>query len=245
MKTIPVARHIVQMRHGAAHKISPMYLSRSKTVSFILIFLVLCGCSYSSKTSKRMLDSSKQHVCDIIIVPGIPFDTAAGKWGDIMKARVYWSKYILDNGIAKNVMYSGSSVYTPYYEARIMALYAEAIGIKKKNIYTETLAKHSTENIYYGYQKAKQLGFKKIGLATDPFQAKMLTSFVHKKVSPDVVIIPIIFDTLKAMEPQMIDPAIDYSKAYNKDFIPITKSENFWQRMQGTMGKRIDTAAYK
>ncbi|MGN6351802.1 MAG: ElyC/SanA/YdcF family protein [Parafilimonas sp.] len=222
-----------------------MYLFRGKTVSFILIFLVLCGCSYSSKTSKRMLDSSEQLVCDIIIVPGIPFDSAVGKWGDIMKARVYWSKYLLDNGVARNVMYSGSSVYTPYYEARIMALYAEAIGINKKNIYTETLAKHSTENIYYGYRKAKQLGFKKIGLATDPFQAKMLSSFVQKKVSPEVEIIPIIFDTLKAMEPQMIDPAIDYSKAYNKNFVPITQSENFWQRMQGTMGNRIDTSAYR
>ena len=191
-----------------------------------------------------MLDNVEDKQYDIIVVPGVPFDTAVGKWSNIMKARVYWSKYLFDKGIAKNVMYSGSSVYTPYYEGEIMAMYAEAIGIPKQNIFTEIKARHSTENIYYSYRKAKTLGFKKIALATDPFQAKMLTSFVNKKVSADVAILPIIFDTLKAMEPIMKDPPINYAAAYNKNFVAITKSENFWQRLQGTMGNKIDTAAY-
>ncbi len=214
-------------------------------ILFLIVPVILYSCSYSSKSSKKLLDESAQEKCDIIVVPGVPFDSAEGKWGQTMKARVYWSKYLYDKGIAGNIMYSGSSVYTPYYEGEIMAMYAEAIGIPKKHIYTEIKARHSTENIYYSYQKARKLGFEKVGLATDPYQAKMLAKFVNDKVSPDVVIIPIIFDTLRTMEPQMKDPPIDYKKAHNKDFVSIMKTENFWQRFQGTLGNKIDTAAYK
>ena len=192
-----------------------------------------------------MLAESEQTKYDVIVVPGVPFDSAAGKWSRIMKARVYWSKYLFDKGIASNIIYSGSSVYTPYYEGQIMAMYAEAIGIPKEHIFTEIKARHSTENIYYSYQEAKKMGFEKIGLATDPFQAKMLSRFIYEKVSPKIVIMPIVFDTLKAMEPQMKDPPIDYKQAYNKDFVSIRESESFWQRFQGTMGNKIDTAAYK
>ncbi|MEP6846540.1 MAG: YdcF family protein [Panacibacter sp.] len=192
-----------------------------------------------------MLNESKEAQFDMVVVPGVPFDTAEGKWSKTMKARVYWSKYLYDKGITKNVMYSGSSVYTPYYEGEIMAMYAEAIGIPKKHIYTEIKAEHSTENIYYSYQKAKKLGFEKIALATDPFQAKMLSQFTYTKVSPDVGFLPIVFDTLKAMEPHMIDPPINYQRAYNKNFVALADRENFWERLKGTIGNKLDTLAYR
>jgi len=211
----------------------------------ILVIVIFSACAFSSKSTKRLLRESQQTKYDIIVVPGVPFDTAEGKWSRTMKARVYWSKYLYDKGIAKNVMYSGSSVYTPYYEGEIMAMYAEAIGIPKKNIYTETKAEHSTENIYYSWQKAKKLGFEKIALATDPFQTKMLSQFTFTKVSPEVALLPMVIDTLKAMEPLMIDPPIDYQRAYNKDFVSITKRETFWERFKGTIGNKLDTTAYR
>jgi hypothetical protein len=161
-----------------------------------------------------------------------------------MKGRVYWSKYLYDKGIARNIMYSGSAVYTPYYEAEIMALYAEKLGIQKENIYTETLAEHSTENIYYGYEKARKLGFKRIALASDPFQTKMLRRFTRKIVDPDVGIIPFVMDTLKAMEPKMSDPEIDYQEAYVSDFTALPERKSFLERLRGTRGFAIDTTAY-
>jgi len=209
----------------------------------IISVTVLSACAFSAKSSKRLLNDSKQDQYDVIIVPGVPFQD--GKWDRTMKARVYWSKYLYDKGIAKNIIYSGSSVYTPYYEGEIMALYAEAIGIPRKHIYTEIKAEHSTENIYYSYQRARQLGFKKIALASDPFQTKMLTQYTFSKVSPEVAFLPIVFDTLKAMEPQMSDPDINYQKSYNKDFVSITKRQNFWERFQGTLGNKVDTTAYR
>ncbi len=180
---------------------------------------------------------------DLIVVPGVPFEN--GEWSRIMKFRVYWSKFLYDKGIAKNVMYSGSSVYTPYYEASIMAMYAHALGIPKENIYEETKAEHSTENIYYSYKKAKKLGFKRIALASDPFQTKMLKKFTRRKVGEEVGLLPMVFDTINAMMPTMVDPAIDPAPAFVPNFVPLTERETFWQRFRGTRGLRLDEQAYR
>jgi uncharacterized SAM-binding protein YcdF (DUF218 family) len=204
--------------------------------------LTLNSCSFSSRVANNLLKESVRGY-DIIVIPGVPFEN--GKWSQYMKARVYWSKYLFDKGIAKNVMYSGSAVYSPYYEGEIMALYAEAIGIPKEHIFTETKAEHSTENIYYSYKKAKKLGFNSIALASDDFQTKSLRRFTHKIISADVGLIPIVPDSLKAMAPIMIDPVIDYQQAFAKNFVPLPERENFWKRLRGTRGLDIDTSAYK
>ncbi len=189
------------------------------------------------------MNKSLDKTYDVIIVPGVQFENLY--WSQTMKARIYWSKYLFDKGIAQNVMYSGSSVYSPYYEANIMAMYAEAIGIPKQHIFTETKAEHSTENIYYSFKKAKQLGFEKIAVASDPFQTRMLRRYIRKKISPEVSLIPFVEDTLKAMEASMIDPVIDYQRAFNKGFISLKKRETFRKRLRGTRGLNVDTTLYK
>jgi hypothetical protein len=203
----------------------------------------LFACSYSEKASRKLLEAAANDPYDLIIVPGVPFEK--NKWGRTMKGRVYWSKYLFDRGIGKNVMYSGNAVYTPYFEGEIMAMYAKAIGIPANHIYTELKAEHSTENIYYSYQKARKLGFERIAIASGPFQSKLLEGFARKKINPEIGILPMVVDTLNKMDGEMIDPEIDFGKAYNPDFISITKRENIWKRFQGTRGKNIDTAAYK
>jgi len=210
---------------------------------FYLSLIALNACAFSSNTTTKYLKEASKEKYDLIIVPGVPFEN--GQWSRTMKARVYWSKYLYDKGVAKNIMYSGSSVYTPYYEAVIMSLYAQAIGIPKQHIFTETKAEHSTENIYYSYRKATLAGFQKIALASDPFQTKLLRRYIRKRVSPEVRLIPIVFDTLKMMEPQMTDPVIDPGPAFNPKFISIVKRENFWKRWKGTRGGNVDTSAYK
>ena len=122
---------------------------------FIFILVIQSSCSFNKKTTEKYFAKNKNIQFDMIAIPGVPFNPP--NWDSTMKARVYWSKYLFDNGIAKNIMYSGSSVYSPYYEGKIMALYAAAIGIPKENIFTETKAEHSTENLYYVYLKSKKL----------------------------------------------------------------------------------------
>lgn len=215
----------------------------ARYVYFFITVFVLSSCSFSSKTAQRYFDKAKTKTYDIIVVPGIPF-TEAG-WDSTMKARVYWSKYLFDRGIAKNIMYSGSSVHSPYYEGQIMALYAIALGIPEQHVFYETKAEHSTENLYYSYYKSKKMGFKSVALSTDPFQAKQLRRYAKVKVDRYVGLIPIVFDTLIAIRHTMINPEINYQQAYNKDFVPLTSRESFWKRFRGTMGKNVDKNAYK
>ena len=217
--------------------------SINKAPFFLLASIIMLNaCSFSAKTTEAYYKKAVTQSYDMVAVPGVPF-TEAG-WDSTMKARVYWSKYLYDKGIAKNIMYSGSSVYSPYYEGEIMALYAIAIGIPKENVFTETKAEHSTENLYYVYLKSKKMGFTKLALATDPFQAKQLRRFARVKISKEVGLIPIVFDTLRSMQANMTNPKIDYQKAYNSNFISIKSKESFWKRLRGTMGKNIDYNAY-
>src|SRR5688572_22514759 len=171
----------------------------AQVLFFTVLFSFLTACSFTNQSSLKLYNEARNQSYDLIVVPGVPLEN--GKWSSIMKARIYWSKYLFDKGIAKNIMYSGNAVYTPYVEAEVMALYAEAIGIPRENIFTESKAEHSTENIYYSYKKSKLLNFKRIALASDPFQTKMLQRFTRLRVSEDVALIPIIFDSLNAMQP--------------------------------------------
>ena len=220
------------------HKPAGIYI-----LTAVLLSLIAASCYYSPRSTQRLLERASDKSYDVIVVPGIPLND--GKWDSEMKARVYWSKFLFDKGIAKNVMYSGSSVYSPYYEGEVMAMYAAAIGIPKENIFTETMAEHSTENIYYGYYKSKKIGFKTIALATDPFQAKQLSSYAKLRISRQIGILPIVFDSLKAMHPLMIDPVIDFQQAYNSNFKSILERESGWKRFKGTMSWNRDRKAYR
>lgn len=217
-----------------------------KKIELLLLFLIcsiLVSCSISSKKAKKLYDEALLTQYDVIIVPGFPFKN--GKWDTIMKARVYWAKHLYETGISKNIIYSGSAVYSPYYEGEIMKLYGLALQIDSQNIYTEIRAEHSTENVYYSYKKAKKLGFNKIALATDPFQSRLVKKFIKKELDEDVALIPFVFDTLKSIEPFMQDPLINYELAYDSNFISLAERESFWKRFRGTLGKNIDKTIYE
>jgi len=218
-----------------------------KTLKSLLILSItaffLSSCAFTPLQTRNLYKRASVNTYDIIVVPGVPFEN--NEWSRLMKARVYWAKHLMEQGIARNVMFSGSAVYTPYFEAKIMAQYAEAIGIPKQNIYIETEAEHSTENIFYSYKKAKFYGFETIALASDPFQTRSLKNFIKNKVDPKVGVIPIIFGDLKKMESEMINPVIDPSLAYHDSFISITEREKFGERLKGTRGKTLEENIYE
>lgn len=173
-----------------------------------------------------------------MIVPGVPFE--GPETTGVMKMRLYWAKHLYDSGYTKNIIFSGSSVYSPYVEGIVMKLMADSLGIPPQNTFSETKAEHSTENAYYGYRMAKQLGFTKIALATDPFQAGLLKSFI-RRFCPGMKSIPIIFDSMNIDEKQL--PTVDPSTAYVPAFVSITTRESFWERMRGTLGKKVKQEA--
>lgn len=177
---------------------------------------------------------------DVIIVPGFPY--TGSPWHDVVMIRMYWSKYLYENGATRNVIYSGAAVSSPYIESKIMAEYGKALGIPAENIFMDTLAEHSTENVYYSYKLAKSLGFKKIAVATDPFQSMAVSRFV-KKQNLDVDFLPIVFDTLKVMT--KTEPDIDPSVAYVEEFESLKEREGFFKRFRGTLGKNMNDSYYE
>lgn len=213
-------------------------LIKSGIVIMVLGFLVFRSCSFSARTSQKLLEKADGNYYDAIVVPGVPFE--GDKWSATMKARVYWSIYLYRKGIAKHIIYTGGAVHSPYVEAEIMAMYAVQLGVSKEHILKETKAEHSTENIYYSYQMAQELGFQKVALASDPFQTKLLKKFVRKRVSPEIDLIPIVIDSLREFEKTLVEPSIDYQNAKVENFVPLKERENFWERMRGTRGKNID-----
>ncbi|RYE20399.1 MAG: YdcF family protein [Sphingobacteriales bacterium] len=220
-------------------------MNRPKYILLILMCLtIFSSCFTPRKGPQRRYDTAVEQGrhFDAVIIPGIPF--ANGSWDSVMKARVIWSWVLYKNGIAKNIIYSGGHVYTPFIEAYIMGLYGQALGIPKEHIFYDTLARHSTENVYYSYKLAKQLKFKSLALATDPFQSYLLKSFTRKRFSTTIYHIPFITDTLKAY--QGLAPQIKPLPALRLDgFQSITDSEGFMKRLRGTLGKDIDWDEYK
>lgn len=158
---------------------------------------------------------------DVIIVPGVPFDS--GKVNPIYKARIFWAKALFDNGIASNIIFSGGAVHSPYVEAEVMKITADSLGIPIQNIFTETEAMHTTENLSYSIAVAHLNGFSKIAVATDPIQGYYLNRFV-KKNKMDIAVLPFSIDSMPDYYKKEI-PRIDASTAFMKNFIPLEKRE--------------------
>jgi len=201
------------------------------------------GCISYKKRPRRLFNEvvAKHQTFDAIIVPGVPFKN--NEWDTVMKGRVLWSFILYKNGIAKNIIYSGGAVYSKYFEAKIMGLYAQQLGVPAEHIFYDTLAQHSTENVYYSYELARKEHFKSIALATDPFQSSMLKGFTKHRFGTPIVHLPFVIDSLK--EYNQLNPVIDPTSAITTDsFNSILNRKSFWQRFKGTLGKDIPFDQY-
>jgi uncharacterized SAM-binding protein YcdF (DUF218 family) len=207
----------------------------------LLILLILStflvpGCTklYYRSAEKAFHQGLKDQPYDVIIVPGFPYQ--GKEWDMVHKMRIHWAYYLFNKGYTKNIIFSGSAVATPFVESKVMGYYAEALGVPKENIFTEEKAEHSTENVYYSYRLAKKLGFKKIALATDPFQSSYMGKFMRKFELP-VALLPTVIDTLKGLD--LYEPEINPKPALVEGFVKLSERENFFQRLKGTMGQYI------
>lgn len=208
-----------------------------KLIFVLIISLFISSCSLfvpkASKLYKRSLKKHPQY--DAIIVPGFPFTEP--EWEMQSLLRIIWSVHLYKRGIAKNIIYSGAAVYTPYVESQIMKRYAVALGVPEEHVFTEEKAEHSTENAWYSYLLAKKKGFKTIALASDPFQSRLLYRFVRKRTK-GVEFLPAVLDTVRTLS--HATPPIEYKPLKVKDFVPITEKQSKWRRWRGTQGKNIN-----
>lgn len=205
---------------------------------FLVVGLVFTHCTFTHYAKKSYASAKDERPFDVVIVPGVPYE--GDKTTSVMKMRLFWAKHLYDSGYTNNIIFSGSSVYSPYVEGIVLKIMADSLGIPPERTFSETRAEHSTENVYYSWKLAKELGFNKIALATDPFQAGMLRSFM-KRYCPGMKAIPIIFDTMNIDEKAL--PKINAQPAYVENFVSITERESFWQRFKGTLGKKAKEEA--
>lgn len=207
-----------------------------RIILFILCILCSPSCMFlGSRQNKQYKSITKIKPLDVIIVPGLPLHN--GQWDTLLKSRIMWSSFLYKKGITKNIIYSGNAVYTKWKEGPSMALFALQLGVQSENIFTDTLAEHSTENLFYSYQLAKKEGFQCIGVASDPFQCAMLQKYALKNFQEEIYFLPIIYDSIR--HDMTIQLTIDTSITAAPNFIPLEQKQNYKERLNGTRGKHI------
>lgn len=201
-----------------------------RKISVLLFIIFICSCNVT-KIAKRMTSEYLPKApYDAVIVPGIAYDTLKQQTNGF-NARIIWAKTLFDRGVTKNIIFSGAACYSPYVEGETMKLIAIAMGVPKERVFAETKAEHGKENVYYSYLLAQKLGFKKVALAADPYQAFFLEGFIQTNL-PDMGILPIAVDSLKKL--YLPVPAIDASPTFVKNFVPLNKRESFGTRIKHT-----------
>ena len=206
-----------------------------RVVIFMFSLLFFCSCFFFGPSPRKRLQIAESVKPDIAIVPGLPL--YHGKWDTLLKSRLLWSAYLYKKGIVSNILYSGNAVYTPWIEGPSMALLANQLGVPNDHIVIDTIAEHSTENLFYGYNLAKSLGYKKIAIATDPFQCAMLHKYAKKNFKETIYFIPIVYDSIRSQ--MNIELEIDTTLTVKNNFIPIEQRMDYKDRFKGTAGKNI------
>lgn len=207
--------------------------------SYILIILVftLSGCAFFRPSAPKLYYKtiSRNPEYEIVIVPGAPIKSVYSD--KVVQMRVIWAVHLYKRGITKKIMMSGSAVSTPYKESVIMKLYAISLGVPEEDVYTEENSQHTTENVWYGYHASMALGYKKIALATDSFQTRMIYGYVKRKML-ELGFLPVLYDTLKTLPDTL--PAINIDQYKIDNFTPLHESQNRFQLFRGTIGGYID-----
>jgi hypothetical protein len=206
-------------------------------LTFFLFTFLFPGCVLFRPSAESLYHKnlSRASCYDIIIVPGAPVNSAYSR--KLVQMRVAWAVHLYKLGVTDKILMSGAAVSTPYKESVVMKQYAISMGVPAEDIYTEEKAQHTTENIWYGYHQAKELGCDRIAVATDAFQTKMIYGFSKRKV-PDIAFLPLVPDTLSVLQDTL--PKLDLEPYKIKDFVPLNKKQNRIERFRGTCGKHIN-----
>jgi uncharacterized SAM-binding protein YcdF (DUF218 family) len=186
-------------------------------LNILIVALLLSGCALD----KRVARSNKKYFAkapyDVIIVPGYPYYEKDAPY-PLLEARMNFTKELYEKGLAKNIIFSGGAVHTSYTEAKVMSIIADTMGIPADHIFLEEKAPHSFQNVTYSAKMARKLGFKKIAVATDPFQFAYMTLFLPAGRVGILTFSPDSLQNKKYFQPL---PKFETKDAYIKDFVPV------------------------
>jgi uncharacterized SAM-binding protein YcdF (DUF218 family) len=209
------------------------------TLISVIVLTTLSGCkayynAFYTDPAKCLKIAEQKKPYDVIIVPGFPHDS--GKVNMVQSQRIKWAYYLYKNGYAKNIIFSGAAVHTPYVEAKVMKLIILQTGIDSNHVFTETKAQHTTENLYYSYLLAQDLKFKSIAFATEPAQSSFMKPF-NRKFKLQLDFIPVVSDSVLKMD--LMLHQIDESSTFVPNFIPLKEKEGLIKSLRGTRGHQV------
>ncbi len=210
-------------------------MRRTISIFIFSIFLLQACYLFGPSPRKRLKQCEKVKPIDVAIVPGLPL--YKGQWDTLLKTRMLWSVYLYKKGYVKNLIFSGNAVYTKWREGNCMSDIAKKLGVDEKNIFVDTIAEHSTENLFFGNELAKRKGFKTVALATDYFQCGMLYKFARRKIDKKIYFLPVIFDSIQ--KDFNVSVVLDTTLNVKPDFIPLEERQSQSERLKGTRGKKI------
>lgn len=216
---------------------------RSCIVLFGCLFLNSCNAYYNlfyTDPKKCFEECIIKKPYDVVIVPGFPYDSTS--MNKVLEQRIKWAYFLYKKGYTKNIIFSGSAVHSPYVEAEIMRLYALQLGVKEENIFTETKAEHSTENLYNSYVMAKDAGFNTIAFASHPAQTSFMKPF-KRKFKLDIDFIPVIEDSLQSLNVNL--KSLDVKPLFIPEFIALKERESLLKSLRGTRGHNVKVAIRK
>ena len=205
-------------------RISAIYNKvNSSSIKLTLLAIALpfltSSCIIKNIANKTFSKYAKAEPYDAVIVPGIPYHPS--NTNILYKARLLWAKSLFDRGIAKNIIFSGAAVHSPYEEAISMKLVAQKMGVPCDHIFIERNAENSLQNIAYGKALAQKMGFERIAVATDPFQMIYLDRYLARN-EPNMAKLTMNLDSLKTWyQNKTTLPSINTSTAYVENFIPL------------------------
>ena len=207
-----------------------------KAILIVFASLQLFSCQRPYETAEKNFaeTTALNKTYDAVIIPGYPAEE--GKWSFLMKIRVVWSFYLYQQGIARNIIYSGSAVHNAYEEGKLMALYGLAMGIPKENVFIEDKAEHSFENLFYGYKLARSKGFQSLAIATDPIQTMMLSDECK---SHNVDVVPIARSIMDSLVVTVPDYEVDKESTVMADFTPLSERESWLVRLNRSTGRHL------
>ena len=125
----------------------------------LLILIIPLLFSPSCKESKNLKKF------DTIIVLGSPSKEDCTPH-IIMQKRVDKAIELFNKGIAKTLIFTGSSVQNSCSEAQVMVNYAESKGIPENSIFIESNAQNTYQNAFYSQKIMSQSGFKTAAVVT-------------------------------------------------------------------------------
>jgi DUF218 domain len=208
-----------------------------KIIFFLIAISTFTSCFYLKHGNIKSYKRAEKKPYDAVIIPGFPY--YGKQWNPVIKFRLIWALHLYEKGLAKNFIFSGACVHSPYNEGMIMALYAASMGIPIENIFIEPNAEHSSENVYYSILLADSMHFESIAVATDPVQSFLLSNFTQRLRNRQIDFLSFRFKIIRKRK-YHDEPKIDKWLAFENDFSPLNEKMNYWKRKKASLGLSIN-----